>query len=539
MDTRVAAIGDQLKNAVNKLKEAWIGLERTHKLRIIIIAAALIALAVGLTVFMNARSNQYVVLYKDLPREESVEGLSALTAAEANINARLNPDTGELEVVAGQKNKAMGILAQNGIPKESLDYSVFSEASGLTMTDFEKHQYLVYQEQNRLQDIIKTFDGVKNAYVNLKIEEDSNRVWKAGTSKNTASVKVDLEPGAVLTAGQISGIRYLVGPSSGIDPGEVSVIDSSGTVLAASGDSYDADYASTQQFLQRMGFEQDVEDRMYDKTANILSLAYPNSDDYRISITAKLNWDDMITESREYIPYDDTNAGVVESEDINAAMGVNDYASGVVGETDNTDIPTYVDQNGDGTADLVDFTRSRQYLVSYITRQIEKDGATLDEASIAVVIKGTINNDMRQMLRESIASATNVPIESISVQSFIETVLTPTETDSTGTIFGIPILYLYIAAAAIIGLIIALIIVMILRKKASRKRLEAEAAALAAEEEEALRIQQEIEDRKQQLKDQAMAGQSEDIIVNEVREFARSNPEITANLLRNWLKEGE
>ena len=56
---------------------------------------------------------------------------------------------------------------------------------------------------------------------------------------------------------------------------------------------------------------------------------------------------------------------------------------------------------------------------------------------------------------------------------------------------------------------------------------------------EAERIQQEIEERKKQLKNAAMGEESENAITNEVREFARNNPEITANLLRNWMKEGE
>ena len=52
-------------------------------------------------------------------------------------------------------------------------------------------------------------------------------------------------------------------------------------------------------------------------------------------------------------------------------------------------------------------------------------------------------------------------------------------------------------------------------------------------------VRQEIEERKRQLKDAAIGDQSENAITNEVRDFARTNPEITANLLRTWLKGGE
>jgi flagellar biosynthesis/type III secretory pathway M-ring protein FliF/YscJ len=51
----------------------------------------------------------------------------------------------------------------------------------------------------------------------------------------------------------------------------------------------------------------------------------------------------------------------------------------------------------------------------------------------------------------------------------------------------------------------------------------------------------EIDRYKQELANAAMesVNQKENAITDEIRQFARDNPEITANLLRNWLKESE
>ncbi len=537
MGERLSSLGDQIKQAFAKLKESWQNLEPARKRIIIIAAVAALALAVGLAVFMNVRASRMMVLYQDLPQEESVQGLATLQAV--GIPGQIN-GKGELEVPANQANAAMAQLATVGIPSSTaaLPYDIFQQAGGLTTTDFEKQQYQVNQMQDRLQDIIKTYDGVQNAYVTLNIQDRSNRVWNAGSSPNSASVKLDMINGQVLTSGQVSGIRFLVGPAANIDPEQVSVIDTAGVTLAAAGEGYDAEFASTSQFLQRQGFEAEVEQRLHDKTANILSLPYPDMNDYRISVTAALDWDAMITESMQYSPLEGTNGGVTNHEETQAVMGTGQYAAGVAGETNNTDIPTYADLNGDGEMDTVDYYQSRDYLVSYIKQQVEKDGATLSEASIGVMVRGQLDNNTRQTLRELIAAATNIPIDSVNVQGMLDANPVTPEAEQ-NLIFGLPATFFYIATAALAALIIAIILIVIMRKRKEKKRLEAEAVALAAEEEEALRVQQEIEERKRQLKDAAMSDNNENAITNEVREFARNNPEITANLLRNWLKEGE
>ncbi len=534
MAERLRTVGNQIRQAFAKVIEAFKNMEPARKRLLIILALVALVLAVGLVVFLNARAAQPVVLYPGLPQEEAVQGLAALQ--EGGIPGSLN-EAGELEVPANQENAAMAQLATVGIPSSTLDYDIFGQANGLTTTDFEQQQYLVQQMQNRLQDIIKTYEGVDNAYVTLNISEDSSRVWDAANSPNTASVKVEMEEGRVLTSSQVSGIRHLVGPAAGIDPTQVSVIDNDGNTLAAAGEGYDEAMAETEDFLERQNFEAEVEQRLHDKTANILSLPYPNADDYRISVTATLDWDAMITESMEYIPLEGTEAGVMNSQEEQALMGTGQYAEGVVGETDNTDIPTYADLNGDGELDAVDYYSNREYLVSYIKQQIEKDGATLEEASIGVMVRGTLDNETEASLQELIATATSIPIANVNVQGMADGAVVDDETTE-NLIFGLPAIAVYIAAGVLVLMVIVLILILVLRRRAQKKRAEAEAAALAAEEEEALRVQEEIEERKRLLKDAAMTEQSENAITNEVREFARSNPEITANLLRSWLREG-
>lgn len=533
MNERMAAISDQIKQAFNKLKEAWNGLSRARKRLITFALIGLIVVAVGLTVILQTSSRRFVVLYEDLNRQESVRGLAVLK--EADIEGQINSH-GELQVREKDQNQAMGLLAMEGIPQTALDYGIFKEAGGLTTTDFEKKQYQINQLQNRMQDIIRTYDGVDNAYVTINLDQQSNRVWDPENSKNSASVKLEMVPGTTLTAGQVAGIRFLVGPSVGVAADEVTVIDSSGAVLAGSGDEFDAAGATDSQFLQRQGFEEEVEKRLYNKTANILSLPYPDADDFRISVTAVLDYDAMITESMEYSPMEDTDHGVTEHEEQRALMGSGQFSEGVIGETDNTDIPVYADLDGDGEMDAVDYYQSRDYLVNYVKQQIEKDGVKLDEASIAIMVRGTMSTETRQTLRELVSAGTNIPLENISVQGMLEAA-PEAEGEGEETLFGIPLFFLYIAAGVLLALIIMMVIIFIVRGR-SRKKADALDGADAEDGlAEQQRIDQEIEERKKQLKAAAIGDQPDTVITEEVRDFARSNPEITANLLRGWMRE--
>lgn len=536
MNERVAAAGNQVKEAFGKLKNAWTELEAARKKLIVIVVAAIVVVAIVVVAVLNGVSSRYVVLYNGLPREESVAGAAALESA--GIKSKIN-DEGELEVPAKKEIEAVGKLAQVGIPGTTVDYSVFEKGGGLTMTDFEKRQYEKYQSEAFISSVIKTFDGVRDAFVSINREDDSNRVWTAGTSNNSASVKVTMEQGTALTASQVSAIRQMVGSGQGIDPEQVTIIDGD-NILAAAGTAY-SDYDAASTFLQRQGLQEEVEARLRDKTANVLSLAYPDPAEYSITPTVELDWDAMITESMEYFPLEGTQHGVAEFEEEQALMGTGQYAAGVVGETDNTDIPYYTDLDGDGEMDAVDYYRQRQFLVTYVKKQIEKDGAKMESASISVMLSGTVTDEIRQAYRNSISQATGVAVDDISVQSVPKQTITPPgEDEAKGTIISfIPDLYVYIAALALVVLIILLILLIIIRRKIKKKKLAAEAAAMEAEEAEALRIQQEIEERKKQLKNAAMADSGEDAIIEEVRDFARHNPEITATLLRNWLKDGE
>ena len=88
----------------------------------------------------------------------------------------------------------------------------------------------------------------------------------------------------------------------------------------------------------------------------------------------------------------------------------------------------------------------------------------------------------------------------------------------------------------LLGALVALIIIV--KKKRKKARLLQE--ALEAEE-LARQRQGEIEQHKKELEEQAKRGidVKDEAVMKDVRTFAHDNPQVTANLIRSWLKEGE
>ncbi|MPN52878.1 hypothetical protein SDC9_200541 [bioreactor metagenome] len=94
-----------------------------------------------------------------------------------------------------------------------------------------------------------------------------------------------------------------------------------------------------------------------------------------------------------------------------------------------------------------------------------------------------------------------------------------------------------VAALGVLLLIILIVIIVLIRRR--RKLKKAAESAANAPEPVGLDLQRDLEARKRMLMEGAELSKQENAITDEMKDFARENPEITANILRTWLKEEE
>lgn len=469
--------------------------------------------------------------YKEVfPNMEGSEASAVATAlTEMQIECKQTSD-GKIMVPSKDYDRAIMSLVSEGFPKTTLAYDIFDKNVGIASTDSERQQYLIFQLNDRIAETIKKIKGIKNATVTLNIPKKEGYLIDDSANTGSASVMIEMEYGETPSPKQVLAIKKLVSASVPDLSIQNVVVADAATGIAMS----DGEEETGGVNLGRLGFETQVEQRMADKVMNLLTLAY-GRDNIRVSATVNLDYDKMITEQQQYIPEQD-GGNVTSSKQEQYKMDGEKFASGVAGEEDNTDLPVYVDEDGDGAPEYIDYSKNVDYLVSYIKTRIQKDSAIIKDASIAVALKvSDLSEQSKEAIIDSVSKATGIAKDKISVNNF-NIPVTETQQEKTGIFGDVPmglIIVIGISSLALIVLI-ALIVMKVLKKKKAQKAAAEAETQLGLQQSEAL-AQLDIETKK--LREAAQAEKrQEDIIIEEVQEFADENPQIAAALIRNWLR---
>lgn len=538
-------MGDQIKQTFQKLKAFWTALSPKIKKLCIFGFIGLLVLAVALTVFLNVKAGKYTVLFPNLESGKVQETMQ--TVQEMGYQVRLNGE-GRLEVRSDEYDDIVARVATEYFPKSTLGYERYDLASGLTATDADKRQYQVQDAQDRLQAIIRRLGGVENVAVMLNLPETNVKIWEKTQPKGSASVTLTLQEDVKFTPQQVSSVKWLVAISvPGIQPEDVVVIDARTSLTLKGVDDQDPD--SMDSMMQRMEFETRLEEKLEEKARQVLSVIF-RPEDIRVAATVRLDYDKIKTEEMNYKAAETStnNSGVLQHADQSAASGTSAPAQGVPGEDPNTDaLPQYVNNQTDGGG-YSESDSSFDYLVPYEMKQIEKDPAKYTDATISVTLNATpdmLPEETRESIVQSVAMATHIPTENISVANYSmeEAIPTPPEKSAFEQFIENPMNLIMVGAGFLVFLLLLIIILVLVgrarKKKQQEEVLEAATAdviELQEEDDTEFNLQQELEERKRQLRESS-AKTADEAIADEVREFAKSNPEITANLLRAWMKE--
>ena len=535
-----------LQNSFSKAKAYISQLPKKTKSRIVLSVVAVLLLVVAATVFINLKNTKYTVLYTGLSTSETGSIYSVLNNMGADVKFNSN---GDIMVPKDEYDIWVLQLAAKGYPKTALTYDVFSSNSGMTATESEKAQWLIYQLQDRIQSTLERIDGVESATVTITVPETSNYVWETASTEQsaTAGVLLSLDHGVVISGEQVSAICTLIASSvPKMKPADVTVVDA-GTMLelsSASGSNSETGVA------YNMGFELTVQTKIEDNVVRLLSPRYGKGGVVAVA-KATIDYDKMMTEKMEMTPNTDGKGNVTHNEGAYTIDGT-EKAGDVVGTENNTDIPTY-GYNSSGSNGMTDYSWSNDYDYSYIKTQIESGNAILKRATISVMVDESSLTDTRiTELKNLVSGCTDIPTDLISISAFDKAALKeepsaePSAAPDTTKTSLFPQLFnfsteTYIIIGAGFLLLLAGVIVLVVsirRRKKNRYKIKAEADK-RAKLEEARRKQVEIENYKKSLEDVAKGkiDPKNEAIVEEVREFTKSNPQIAANLIRTWLKE--
>lgn len=188
-----------------------------------------IGLVIVALVWLALRAPQWQPLYVDLSDGDKAAVMTALQAG--NYQSRINPDTGAVEVVAGNNAAARILLAGQGLPKSARSVDPVGDMP-LGLSRAVESARLQSAAAIELAASIESIDGVKHATVHVAVPEPS--VFVRDKAPPSASVFVTLAPGRALGEAQVRAIVWLVSSSvAGLAPDSVSVVDQTGALLSA------------------------------------------------------------------------------------------------------------------------------------------------------------------------------------------------------------------------------------------------------------------------------------------------------------------
>ncbi|UAJ09617.1 flagellar basal-body MS-ring/collar protein FliF [Polymorphobacter megasporae] len=224
--------------------------------------AVLLALVVTAGLWLALRAPDYRPVFAQLGEADKAAVLAALQTG--NFKAHVDPDTGSVEVPAGDVAAARIMLAGQGLPKAAVSGLDVLGTMPLGSSRAVETARLKSAAESDLAASIMAIDGVDHATVHLAAGEQS--VFIRDAAAPTASVFVRLASGRSLNDAQVRAIVHLIASSvAGLSPDRVSVVDQSGTLLSGDASGPLGDSA------RQLAYQSSVEDGLRRRVVALLT----------------------------------------------------------------------------------------------------------------------------------------------------------------------------------------------------------------------------------------------------------------------------
>ena len=240
-------MGDRMKKTAGRFKEFTGKMSKGLKRGIIFgLIIAILAVA-GLLFYRSSRP--YTVLFRELSQEDMTNILTYLN--ENNVTDIQIQNNNTILVRAEQEASLKAAIIQQGYPSSGYAYDTYLNNIGILSSETDRRQLTVYDLQDQLADVIRRFDGVSDARVNINTASNNRYILSDSVVDATASVFIDMKSGRTLSDSQVKGIRsYVSHAVSGLDFSNVTIQDGSGTQYTGTDDNGLRDNASLKLSLQ-------------------------------------------------------------------------------------------------------------------------------------------------------------------------------------------------------------------------------------------------------------------------------------------------
>ena len=486
---------------------------------IIVGGALLVAILAALLFFTGTNNGNLRPLYG---RQEIYDVPAVMERLDAErIGYQVHAESGQVLVPVADLAPARMALATAGItPSLPVGMELLSAEGQLGRSQFvERAQYLSGL-QGEIEQTIMSLRSVRTARVHIAAPERT--AFLRDQVKPTASVYLDLFPGAVLDQKQVLGIMNLVaGSFPNLEAGNVVILDQNSNPLSA------ADQEGFQELDKQLEYTRRVEREYVQRVTRLLE-PLVGAGNLRVAVNVDMDFSYQEVSTEGFAP----ESAVVRSESFS---GVQDsaVASGVPGVAANQ-----------STEEPFDNERSvsqiRNYEVDRTVSYRRQDGFNLSKVNVAVVLNsdvagfgGEAADAQLTVVRELLLNAAGIELsrgDEVAVQAlpFVGGIeLRASEDLLLGPEGSQSRIVLMLLGLLIVVIVVGSVFFWLRRRSELKQKEEMtrEIAMLAG------RDGAEIAG--------ASGGDVEFRSADRVRDLARSNPEQVAGILERWIKEGD
>ena len=517
--------------------------------KFVFIVAGIIVVAVVVIAAVALNNKDYTVLFTGLGSEEASEIVTYLNDNGVTDYRVENNDT--ILVPEGQEAQLKAQLLMEGYPESGYSYSTYYDHVSALSTESERNTAYLLLLQDRMSAVVRNFDGVKDAVVNINQGEDRSYILDQNNMVDaSASVFVTMEDtDDKLTDSQADAIRRLVARSvQGLEVESVEISDSMGHSY---GGSTELDETTDLSAL-KLQLEEENNNKI---RADILQVLEPlfGWENVAVGVNCTVDVNRSTEDSTTYtLPQGSQDGqGLIGSEVYSNRIvrDEDETAGGTVGTETNADLPTYVEEEitPDGTEKEISTEGQNDYLNNSSTVHEERVAGTITDCMVSVSINtDTAGNVDVNQIRTHVARAAGITDEQAETRISILPRSFYTEGGNQnqnglgdGGEFQLPIpveVAVAISAGLFLLLVFTIVMMIVLHRRRKRKEREAALAAAAAQQV----IPMEIPMAEPQEGADVMSLQTEKSMElrKDVRQFADDNPEIAAQMIRTLLKGG-
>lgn len=258
MSDLMAQLGDQIR-------EILVGMSASRRIAIVLFVGVVISSLVGLMIWTG--QPEYRVLYTGLSQSDA--GMVVTRLREQRIPYEYDEASGVVKVPAEKIHETRLALAEENLPTGGgLGFEIFDRSS-LGVTNFVQKVNFLRALQGELARTISQLRTVESARVHIVMPDKS--LFSDEKREPSASVVVSLAGGGLLPKRQVSSIVHLVARAvEGLDSKNVTVVDTRGNILAGGQGENESDILSASQQEFEVSLERRLERRIETMLAKVV-----------------------------------------------------------------------------------------------------------------------------------------------------------------------------------------------------------------------------------------------------------------------------